>query len=247
MPVLGVTIAGAIGWGAAKIPSVPPDVCLADYTTSLRGRSTSQRRNALLAARALNGLRLAPGEEMSFNQVVGPWEQEPGYVRAPVSVDGTMVMALGGGVCQTSSTFYNASLLAGLTVVERHPHTVAPGYVAPGRDAAVAWPGVDLRVRNPWPFPVRVEAQVGDGRVVVRVMARQRPRDRYMLVQRLEALDTPGRRMVAVRAGRRGTRGSMGYQTTTHRLRLRDDVVVERTFVSSDHYPAVDRLDPVTR
>jgi vancomycin resistance protein VanW len=247
MSAAGLGIAGAIVWGAAVVPPVAPDVCLADYTTSLRGRSASQRRNALLAARALNGLRLAPGEEMSFNQVVGPWEQEPGYVRAPVSVDGSMVMALGGGVCQTSSTFYNAALLAGLSVVERHPHTVAPGYVAPGRDAAVAWPGVDLRVRNPWPFPVRVEASVGDGRVAVRVMARHRPKDGFQVVQSLVAMDTPGRRVVAVRPDRRGTRGNMGYQTTTHRLRYRDSVVVEREFVSADHYPAADRLDPITR
>jgi vancomycin resistance protein VanW len=243
----GLLVAGAVAVGANWVPPVPKDVVLAEYATALRGRSVSQRRNAALSARALDGLRLAPGEEVSFNQLVGPWEQEPGYVRAPVSVDGSMVMALGGGVCQTSSTFYNAALLAGLSVLERHPHTVAPGYVAPGRDAAVAWPGVDLRVRNPWPFPVWVAARVDSVRVSVRVSARDRPRDRYQVVQRLEAVDAPGRRSVAVRPGRRGTRGSAGFETTTHRLRLRDGEVVEREFLSADHYPAADRLDPIAR
>lgn len=246
-PLAGLGLAGAVALAAFTMPSVPPEPELSRYATSLIGRSWAQRRNARLAARALDGLRLGPGEEMSFNRTVGPWEQEPGYVRAPVSVDGAMVSALGGGVCQTSSTLYNAALLAGLTVLERHPHTVAPGYVAPGRDAAVAWPGVDLRLRNPWPFRVRLHARVDSDKVEVWVSAPQRPRDRYRVVQRVVAVEAPGRRPVAVPPGRKGSRGGAGYETATVRLRIRNGDILDREHLSSDHYPAVDRLDPIVR
>ena len=140
---------------------------LAGFSTSLKGRSRNQKRNALLAARSIDGKLVAPGKVFSFNQTVQSWSVDQGYVKALVSYDGELVRAYGGGVCQTSTTLYNAVLLAGLPVVERHPHVFVPHYIVPGRDAAVAFPGVDLRFRNSKPWPVRLHAQVRGERLEV--------------------------------------------------------------------------------
>ena len=111
-------------------------VVLGQYTTTLRGRTESQRYNAERAARALDGRVIKPGDALSYNEIVGPWTADAGYKRAPVSYDGELLSAWGGGVCQTSTTLYNAALLAGLEIVERHRHAWPPKYIAPGRDAA---------------------------------------------------------------------------------------------------------------
>ena len=126
-----------------------PQIEMAGYATTLQGAHRGQKHNARLAAEAINGKVIAPGEVFSFNRAVKSWTVDQGYVKAPVSFDGELVRAFGGGVCQTSTTLYNAALLAGCTVVERHPHSFRPLYCPPGRDAAVAYPGVDLRIKNP--------------------------------------------------------------------------------------------------
>lgn len=142
---------------------------IANFTTSLEGRTPAQRHNALLAARRIDGQTLLSDATWSFNACVGKWVRSEGFQRAPVSYGGILVPAWGGGVCQTSTSVYNAALLAGLEVVERHPHAVAPHYVAPGLDAAVAQGIADLRLRNPYPFPVRLRAR-GEGNRLVCVV-----------------------------------------------------------------------------
>jgi vancomycin resistance protein YoaR len=142
-----------------------------DFATSLEGRTPGQRHNATLAAKRIHGATLAPNAEWSFNQTIGQWVRSEGYVRAPVSYGGVLVPAWGGGVCQTSTTLYNAALLSGLEVLERHPHTIAPSYIAPGRDAAVAQGIADLKLRNPYPFPCRIECFVRGDKLVCRISA----------------------------------------------------------------------------
>ncbi len=144
---------------------------IAKFATSLEGRTPAQRHNALLAARRIDGQTLAPNAAWSFNACVGEWVRSEGFQRAPVSYGGILVPAWGGGVCQTATNVYNAALLAGLEVVERHPHAVAPHYVAPGLDAAVAQGIADLRLRNPYPFPVRLRARAEGDRLLCVVEA----------------------------------------------------------------------------
>ncbi len=135
-------------------------VVMASFYTSLEGRTEGQRLNALKAARALNKAIIPPKGTFSFNQRVGSWTRERGFVRAPVSFGGVLVPSWGGGVCQVATALYNAALLAGLKVTERHPHAVAPSYVPLGMDAAVAFGVADLRLQNPFPFPVQIECTV---------------------------------------------------------------------------------------
>jgi len=116
-------------------------------TTNVPNRNTNIR----LAAQALNGCRLRPGATFSFNRTLGYTSADRGFKEAGVLVNGKPETDLGGGICQVSSTLYNAALAAGMGIVERHSHSAPVGYVPPDRDATVSYGGPDFRFRNNTP------------------------------------------------------------------------------------------------
>lgn len=119
----------------------------AEYTTVLAD-IPDRTENVRLAAAKLQGHILLPGQEFSFNGVVGPREMEEGFREAKIIVGGKFESGMGGGICQVSSTLYNTALLAGLTITERHNHSLQIAYVPLGRDATVVYGQKDLKFKN---------------------------------------------------------------------------------------------------
>lgn len=117
------------------------------YTTTTTTNS-ARNKNIELASAALNGLILKPGEEFSFNKTTGERSSAKGYRPAGAYLNGELVEEPGGGVCQVSSTLYNAVVFAGLTTTERHAHSYEPSYVTPGEDAMVSFGGPDMKFVN---------------------------------------------------------------------------------------------------
>ncbi|MCS6900138.1 MAG: VanW family protein, partial [Myxococcales bacterium] len=130
----------------------------AETTFSLFGTGAGRAVNIATAAKRLDGWVLAPGETFSFNEVVGPRTLEAGFTYAPEIVDDEMEMGVGGGTCQVSSTLYMAVLEGALDVVERVGHSRPSSYAKLGLDATVSYGKVDLRFRNPFPFPLIIHA-----------------------------------------------------------------------------------------
>ncbi|MBX3112770.1 MAG: VanW family protein [Fimbriimonadaceae bacterium] len=152
-----ILVAGLAGVGALGLSAGHrADGKVGEYATPIELRNSAQRHNATLALARLDGAVVPPGAVFSFNETIGPWTQDRGYRKAPVSFGGMLVDAFGGGVCQTSTTLFNAALLAGMVIVERHSHYHAPDYVPAGRDAAVAHPNIDLKFRNPYKRAVTI-------------------------------------------------------------------------------------------
>lgn len=120
---------------------------LARFTTYFNAAAANRSHNIAVAAQKI-GCALAAGEVFSFNAAAGRRTAENGYLPAPVISGGEFTEGVGGGVCQVSTTVYNAALLAGMQIVEYHPHSLAVGYVAPSFDAMVSGSGCDLRFRN---------------------------------------------------------------------------------------------------
>ena len=225
------------------------EVEIAGYATSLRGRTISQQHNARLAAEALEGSIIAPGATFSFNKRVKSWSMDRGYVKAPVSFDGELVRAFGGGVCQTSTTLYNAALLAGLPIVERHAHVFAPHYVPPGRDAAVAQFNIDLRFRNPYPWPLRIHASATSDRLDIRLYGAEHPHDNAQVTAEVLSTLTPARLTRVVhrptgRAGRAYVRnpGAVGYRVLSYRIFSQAGQEVRRERLADDTYQAMNRI-----
>ncbi|MGZ5970318.1 MAG: VanW family protein [Polyangiales bacterium] len=132
--------------------------------------------NLRLAASRLNGKVILPGETFDFNAVVGPRDEAHGYRVAKVIADGELVDGIGGGTCQIAGTLHGAAFFAGLEIVQRTPHTRPSGYIKMGLDAAVAYPHVTLKLRNPFPHPVVLRETVTGGIVRAEVLGPKRLR-----------------------------------------------------------------------
>ena len=135
-----------------------------DYSRSGSGR----KHNIELAMRALDGVRIKNGEKFSFNAAVGPRTAQRGYEQAKIIVGGKYVDGVGGGVCQVSTTLYNAALYAGMYIEEAHGHSLAPSYVEPSFDAAVNSGSMDLKFTNSTGGDVFISAYCAENRAVVR-------------------------------------------------------------------------------
>ncbi|MFZ4508189.1 MAG: VanW family protein [Fimbriimonas sp.] len=235
--VLGLVALGTVG--AFAFRTLPREVSIAAYATPLEGRTAAQRHNAKLAAIELNGKIIRPGEVFSFNQNVGTFTHDQGYRKAPVSYNGQLIDAWGGGVCQTSTTLYNAALLAGLEIVERHPHVFAPGYVPPGRDAAVAYSSIDLRFRNPFPYPVRIRAELVRETLRVELFGAERPAVRPLVVSDVLQRTRPSEFHVSAPGASFRTRnsGKFGWEVAVYRITGN-----RRERISLDRYPVMHRV-----
>ncbi|MGE5484702.1 MAG: VanW family protein [Ignavibacteriales bacterium] len=141
---------------------------IASYSTAVN-KDNNRTENIRLAAQKLDNYLLPPGREFSFNSVVGPRTAEDGYRETPVYWRDEVRTGIGGGICQLSTTLYNAVLLADLEVVERHSHSLTVDYVPLGRDAAVSYGEVDLKFRNNTPNHILIRAYVAGGKVYVKM------------------------------------------------------------------------------
>ena len=141
-------------------------VKLASFTTRFSEEDGGRCENIKLAARLLDGYALFPYQEFSFNVAVGERTKKRGFKEAKIIQDGKFIKGTGGGVCQVSTTLYNAALLSGLTVTKRAPHSLAVSYVEPSRDAMVS-SSSDLRIKNPYSFPVYLSVKTGRGYISV--------------------------------------------------------------------------------
>lgn len=134
------------------------DSNIGSFSTSYTSSGANRSSNIDLATKAINGTVLMPGKVFSFNDTVGERTREKGYKEAHVIVNGEYVDGLGGGICQVSSTLYNAVLLAGLEIVERHHHTYPSSYVPMGQDATVDYGNLDIRFENNGEYPIYISA-----------------------------------------------------------------------------------------
>jgi vancomycin resistance protein YoaR len=169
------------------LPVTPlyPDVTVADlrqtgistlwssFTTAFDSADANRTANIRLSARRINGHIVYPGQLFSFNQVVGPRDREHGFKEALEIVDGEFVPGIGGGVCQVSSTLYNAVLLANLPIAERTNHSKPLGYVGLGRDATVAFGALDFKFVNDTGAPVVVMAETAKNKLTVGIVGRE--------------------------------------------------------------------------
>lgn len=144
---------------------------IGSFTTTFNPSVTGRAHNIYLSAREINNVVLGPGDTFSFNAVVGERTKERGYQEALEIVNQQFVVGIGGGICQTSSTLFNAVDEAGLEIIERYTHSRDVGYVAKGRDATVSWGGPDFRFKNPHSYPVLIRANVDkvNGEITVTV------------------------------------------------------------------------------
>lgn len=137
------------------------------YVTYYNSNNKNRMHNISTAVKEINNHVIFPGELFSFNQVVGERTEKRGYLKAPIIVRGELAEGIGGGICQVSSTLFNAADRAGLHIVQRYSHSRNVPYVLPGRDATVSWNGPDFTFMNKYNQPILIRAFTGGGSLFI--------------------------------------------------------------------------------
>ncbi len=145
------------------------EVVVASYKTYFNAGVAGRTKNIELSAKAINNVIVGTDDYFSFNTTVGPSDEAHGYQPAEEAINGKLVMGIGGGICQTSSTLFNAVDQLGVDYVEKHHHSVTVGYVPKGRDATVSYGGKDFRFQNKSGAPFLVKAIAGNGTLTVEI------------------------------------------------------------------------------
>ena len=139
-----------------------PDL-LASYSTKYAASNTNRTTNLRLAAEKIDGTVLLPGETFSYNNVVGERTISAGYKDAAIYSNGKVVDGLGGGICQISTTLFNAVLYSNLEIVELHNHQFIPSYATAGRDATVVYGVKDFQFKNSRKYAIKITCSVSKG------------------------------------------------------------------------------------
>ena len=142
---------------------------LSSFSTSYQHSTIDRKTNIKLALKNFNGLKVLPKQTISFNQTTGKRTESAGYRQAHMILDGEYIDAVGGGVCQASTTLYNALLLAGVQIDEVHSHSLPSSYIDLGFDAMVNYGTSDLRFTNQFETPIYLRVCCLEDKVIVEV------------------------------------------------------------------------------
>lgn len=132
------------------------ETIISSFYTTLINSSEGRTNNIILACKKINGTILDSGDVFSFNNTVDQRTSQAGYKSAPIFSGNKVISGIGGGICQASNTLYNATLVAGLQVIERHPHSLPVKYCPPQLDATVSWGCEDFKMKNTLDRPVQI-------------------------------------------------------------------------------------------
>ena len=144
---------------------------LGEYTTKFTAEPKARNENISHAANSIKGTKVEPGEVFSYNETIGPTTEKNGYKRARIFIRGKKSFGYGGGVCQVSSTLYNAVAETDMKIVERHNHSLPVEYVPKGKDAATSYGGIDFKFKNTYSYPVVIDTKVSDDSLTVQILA----------------------------------------------------------------------------
>lgn len=150
------------------------------FSTDVSFRNRKSRTNVRIALNAFNGITVQPGETVSFNELVGERTEANGFKEATEFAGDMTTLGIGGGVCQASTTLYNALVMSGMSITDRHQHSMTVSYVDPSLDAMVSWPRKDLKFKNDTPYPVYIYTSVTDDKATVTIYG-HRPEHFYRL------------------------------------------------------------------
>ena len=195
-----------------------PDL-LSTFTTYYGTADTGRNTNIALAAKSINSVVLMPGETFSFNNLIGECSARTGYKESTVYENGQVAKGIGGGICQVSSTLYNAVLRSNLEIVERRNHGLGVTYVPAGLDATVAIGYIDFKFKNNRDYPVKVVAYVGTGNITCEIYGLKQDKEYEVKLVPTTIEDT-------------GTK----YKVQTYKILYLDGKEVSRTLISTDTY-----------
>ena len=224
-----------------------PDL-LATFSTNYNAGNANRTTNLKLAANKINGTVLLPNEEFSYNKVVGERTIKAGYKMAATYSNGAVVDGLGGGICQISSTLYDAVVMANLKITTRRNHQFVTSYLPAGKDATVVWGSQDFKFVNSRKYPIRITATVQNGVATIQVWGIKEEVEYDISIETKKiATIEPTTQYISdpsLPAGQQKVvqAGSNGRKVEAYKVTKLNGQVVSTTLLSKDTYNAMKRI-----
>ena len=215
---------------------------LSSYSTSFASSSSNRATNVSLATNKINGKVLMPGEVFSFNGTVGKRTPQAGFKVAGVYMNGQVATDYGGGICQVSSTLYNAVLRANLEIVDRSNHMFEVGYVPIGTDATVSLGAPDFKFKNSRSYPIKIVTSSSNRKCVVKFYGLKESEEYDIEIVSYRTGSVPYRTTYttdsSLAAGQQKViqRGSNGAKSVAYRIRKKNGQVISKELLSKDTY-----------
>ena len=221
---------------------------LGTCTTRYDARDTDRTTNLKLACEKLNNKVVLAGETFSYNKTLGERTIAAGYKNAKVYENGQVVDGIGGGICQISSTLYNAVIDANLDIVERRNHQFVTSYIAAGKDATVVYGTTDFRFKNTRKYPIKILASVQNGIATISIYGIKEDveYDVTLEVKQISTIPYTTKYVddasLAVGTEKVKQKGSNGLKTETYLVKRLNGKVVSSELISRDTYNAMQRI-----
>ena len=222
---------------------------LSTFSTRYNAADKDRTTNLVLACKKLNGKVIMPGETLSYNETLGPRTYAAGYRNGKIYENGQVVDGLGGGICQISSTLYNAALMSDMEIVERRNHQFVTSYVNEGRDATVVYGLTDFKFKNTRKYPIRIVASASGGVATISIFGIKEADREYTYSFRTETISTIPYTTKYVEdssltAGREVVtqNGTNGLVCKTYMTKMLNGKVVSTKLLSTDTYSAMQRI-----
>lgn len=223
-----------------------PDL-LSTFSTRYDASIASRTTNLKIAVNKINGVTVMPGETFSYNKTLGKRTAEAGYKDAAGYAGGKVVQMIGGGICQVSSTLYDAVVYANLDIVERHNHAFTTSYVGAGKDATVVYGSLDFKFKNTRKYPIQIKASAQNGIVTIGIYGIKEGTEYdidisttilnylpYSVVYEDDATLAEGEEEVT-------QNGSRGCKSITYKIYKLNGVEVSRSVLSTDTYDPMNK------
>ncbi|MDP4177968.1 MAG: VanW family protein [Bacillota bacterium] len=221
---------------------------IASFSTDYSSSSYNRATNIELATSAINGKWLIPGDTFSFNDTVGERTAARGYKEAPVLIGNKADSGLGGGICQVSSTLYNAIARASINATERTHHTLPSSYVELGMDATVDYGNIDFKFKNTLSFPIYIEGITNNRTITFNIYSNDSlAKNTYDLVNEIYAQQQPSVKYINDSSLPLGQQvvdqySHIGYKVKVYRKKFENGVFVSQELVSDDNYLPADEI-----
>lgn len=227
----------------SKINSV-----LGSYKTKFNLSNYNRSNNIYIATNKTNNILLNNNEEFSFNNIIGQRSEQAGFKEAPVIINGEMQSGLGGGICQVSSTIYNAVLYSGLEITEARNHSIPSSYIEKGRDATVSYGAVDLKFRNNYQYPILIQNKVINDTIVTTIYGNDRYKREIDIVT--ELVETiPNKTIVKESSVMYNgenfiqEKGRSGYKIKTYRIyKNKNGEILSKEYINESYYPPINKI-----
>lgn len=221
---------------------------LGQYETKFNSKNQNRVSNIKLAINKINNVLIDYNEEFSFNNIIGKRSTEQGFKSAPIIVNGEMQLGMGGGICQVSSTVYNAALYSGLEIVQARNHSIPSGYIEKGRDATVSYGNIDLIFKNNYKSPILIKNEVKDNKIITTIYGNENDKKIVDIRTDISGIIKPKiieKESKSLYEGetRIESKGRNGYKVKTYRVYKNEDgSSINEELINESYYPPKNKV-----